>query len=40
MPGARQFRQILSVEACRHGSGPEVLFRALDAVQPAAIAAE
>ncbi len=33
-PGARQFRQILSVEAARRGAGPEVLLRALDAVEP------
>jgi tRNA-dihydrouridine synthase A len=40
LPGARQFRQILSVEACRRGAGPEVLFRALAAVEPRAVAAE
>jgi tRNA-dihydrouridine synthase A len=40
MPGARQFRQILSVEAARRGAGPEVLFRALEAVEPRPIAAE
>jgi len=40
LPGARQFRQILSVEACRHGARPEVLYRALDAVEPKAVAAE
>jgi len=40
MPGARQFRQVLSVEACRRGAGPEVLFRALEAVEPRAVAAE
>ena len=33
LPGARQFRQILSVDACRPGAGPEVIERALDAVQ-------
>jgi tRNA-dihydrouridine synthase A len=33
LPGARQFRQILSVEACRPGAGPEVIERALDAVR-------
>ncbi|MET3896694.1 tRNA-dihydrouridine synthase A [Devosia sp. UYZn731] len=33
LPGARQFRQILSVEACRPGAGPEVIECALDAVQ-------
>jgi len=40
MPGARQFRQILSVDACRKGAGPEVLYRALAALEPRAIAAE
>ena len=30
--GARQFRQLLSVEACKPGAGPDVLFRALDAL--------
>jgi tRNA-dihydrouridine synthase A len=34
-PGARQFRQILSVDACRRGAGPEVLMRALAVVEPA-----
>jgi tRNA-dihydrouridine synthase A len=33
-PGARIFRQILSVDAARRGAGPEVLLRALDAVEP------
>jgi len=33
-PGARVFRQILSVDAARKGSGPEILLRALDAVEP------
>ena len=33
-PGARTFRQILSVDACRKGAGPEVLLRALAAVEP------
>ena len=33
-PGARLFRQILSVDAARPGAGPEVLLRALDAVEP------
>lgn len=33
-PGARSFRQILSVEAARRGAGPEVMLRALDAVAP------
>jgi tRNA-dihydrouridine synthase A len=36
LPGARQFRQILSVEACRKGAGPETLVRALDALTRAA----
>ena len=40
LPGARQFRQLLSVEACRRDAGPEVLYRALAAVEPRAIAAE
>jgi tRNA-dihydrouridine synthase A len=40
LPGARIFRQILSVDACKRGAGPEVLWRALDAVEPAAVAAE
>ena len=35
-PGARQFRQILSVEACRKGAGVEVLAAALDVVSRAA----
>ncbi|MEO8757349.1 MAG: tRNA dihydrouridine(20/20a) synthase DusA [Devosia sp.] len=35
-PGARAFRQILSVDACRKGAGPEVLMRALEAVELAA----
>jgi len=33
-PGARTFRQILSVDAARRGAGPDVLLRALDAVEP------
>ena len=33
-PGARVFRQVLSVDAARKGAGPEVLMRALDAVEP------
>jgi tRNA-dihydrouridine synthase A len=33
-PGARMFRQILSVDAARRGAGPDVLLRALDAVEP------
>ncbi len=40
MPGARQYRQIMSVEACRRGAGPDVMFRALEAIQPQAQAAE
>ncbi len=32
-PGARQFRQIMSVDACRPNAGPEVFFRALAAVE-------
>ena len=42
MPGARRFRQILSVEATRPGAGPEVLFEAFAAVSldtPASAAA-
>ncbi|WP_345890883.1 tRNA dihydrouridine(20/20a) synthase DusA [Devosia oryzisoli] len=33
LPGARQFRQILSVEACRQGAGIEVFAAALAAVE-------
>jgi tRNA-dihydrouridine synthase A len=33
-PGARLFRQILSVDAARKGAGPEALLRALAAVEP------
>ncbi len=33
-PGARSFRQILSVDAARRGAGPEVLFAALAALEP------
>ena len=33
-PGARTFRQILSVDAARRGAGPDVMMRALDAVEP------
>ena len=33
LPGARQFRQILSVEACRPGADSSVILRALDAVR-------
>ncbi|WP_332699678.1 tRNA dihydrouridine(20/20a) synthase DusA [Devosia sp.] len=32
LPGARQFRQILSVDACRPGADSSVMLRALDAV--------
>ncbi len=38
-PGARTFRQVLSVDAVRRGAGPEVLLRALAAVGPQAVAA-
>ncbi|OJX51503.1 MAG: tRNA dihydrouridine(20/20a) synthase DusA [Devosia sp. 66-22] len=33
-PGARVFRQILSVDAARKGAGSDVLLRALEAVEP------
>lgn len=33
LPGARQFRQILSVDACRPGADAAVFMRALEAVQ-------
>lgn len=33
LPGARQFRQILSVDACKPGATSEVMLRALEAVQ-------
>ena len=33
-PGARTFRQILSVEAARRDAGPEVIMQAFDALQP------
>lgn len=32
LPGARQFRQILSVEACKPGADSAVMFQALDAL--------
>jgi tRNA-dihydrouridine synthase A len=32
LPGARQFRQILSVDACRPGADSSIMFRALDAI--------
>jgi tRNA-dihydrouridine synthase A len=38
-PGARVFRQILSADAARRGAGPELLLRALEAVEPEAVAA-
>ena len=38
-PGARTFRQILSVDAARRGAGPEVMLRALEAVEPVTEAA-
>jgi len=38
-PGARTFRQILSVDAARRGAGPEVLLRAIEAVEPEAAVA-
>lgn len=38
-PGARTFRQILSVDAARKGAGPDVMLRALEAVEPALAAA-
>ncbi len=33
LPGARRFRQIMSVDACKPGAGPDVLRRARDAVR-------
>jgi tRNA-dihydrouridine synthase A len=33
-PGARTFRQILSVDAARKGAGPDVMLQALAAVEP------
>jgi tRNA-dihydrouridine synthase A len=38
-PGARAFRQILSVEAAGRGAGPEVMRRALGAVAGEPVAA-
>ena len=38
-PGARQFRQILSVDACRPKAGPEVFLHALSVVEDRAEAA-
>jgi tRNA-dihydrouridine synthase A len=37
--GARAFRQILSVDAARRGAGPEVMLRALGALEREAVAA-
>jgi tRNA-dihydrouridine synthase A len=34
-PGARQFRQILSTEACRRDAGPEIFPRAMDVLEQA-----
>ena len=39
LPGARQFRQILSVEACRPGADSRVMQQALDAVSRPRLAA-
>lgn len=39
-PGARTYRQILSTEATRPGAGPEVMMRALAAVDLSAVAQE
>jgi len=33
-PGARTFRQILSVDAAKRGAGPEVIMQAFDALEP------
>jgi tRNA-dihydrouridine synthase A len=38
-PGARAFRQILSVDAARKGAGPEIMLRALAAVEREPVAA-
>lgn len=38
--GARQFRRILSVDACRHGAGPEVIERAFGALDQSVISSE
>ena len=38
-PGARQFRQILSVDACKPKAGPDVFMRALDVVENRELAA-
>lgn len=37
LPGARQFRQILSVDACRAGADEGVILRALDALEASAL---
>jgi tRNA-dihydrouridine synthase A len=37
-PGARQFRQILSVDACRPGADASVILRAYEAVDRPALA--
>src|SRR5690606_2965598 len=34
LPGARRFRQILSVEACKPGAGPEVMAAAFSCLDP------
>jgi tRNA-dihydrouridine synthase A len=34
-PGARRFRQILTIDAARPGAGPEVIGRAFDELEPA-----
>ena len=39
-PGARRFRQILSTDASKPGAGPEVLFRAFEALAVLEQAAE
>jgi len=39
LPGARRFRQILSVEACRPGAGPEVIAAAFAALEGRSAAA-
>jgi tRNA-dihydrouridine synthase A len=39
MPGARTFRQILSVDAARRGAGPETMLRALAALDREPVAA-
>ena len=38
-PGARTFRQILSVDAARRGAGPEMMLRALAALEREPVAA-